>query len=97
LEDPASEESEAPENITLSKTVDRDIESGYEHLTMWKVPTQAEIQKTYTEERRAEQAVSRPIEAVKTADGTILVHWYTTGVLLLALIFGKSLINFNGR
>lgn len=69
------------ENLAQSKTADRDVESGYEHLTMWKVPTQPEIQKTYTEEGRAERAVSTPIEAVKTADGTILVDWYATGTL----------------
>jgi DHA1 family multidrug resistance protein-like MFS transporter len=80
---PASEEGEAKETLAPSKTADRDIESGYEHLTMWKVPTQAEIQRTYTEQGRAERAVSRPIEAVKTADGTILVDWYTTGMLLV--------------
>lgn len=84
---PVAGEGEAQQALSLSKTTDRDIESGYEHLTMWKVPTQAEIQRTYSEQGRAERAVSRPIEAVKTADGTILVDWYTTGILFLTLNF----------
>jgi len=83
---PAAEEGEVRSRLAMSKAVDRDIESGYEHLTMWKVPTQAEIQRTCTEQGRVERAVSRPIEAVKTADGTILVVWYTTGKMKNILV-----------
>ena len=81
----ANEETEPEGALAPTKTAEQDVESGYQHLTMWKVPTQAEIQRTYTEEARAERAVSRPIESSKTADGTILVDWYTTGIYSLSL------------
>lgn len=46
---------------------------------LWKIPTQAEIQRTYSQHGQAERAVSRPIVPVKTSDGTVLVDWWTTG------------------
>lgn len=48
--------------------------------SLWKIPTQAELHQTYSQQGRAERAVSRPIVPAKTSDGTILVDWWTTGI-----------------
>lgn len=36
---------------------------------LWKIPTQADMRRTYTQKSLAERAVSRPIIPVKTSDG----------------------------
>lgn len=48
---------------------------------LWKIPTQADMQRTYTQKSLAERAISRPIVPVKTSDGTVLVDWWTTGTI----------------
>ena len=49
---------------------------------LWKIPTQADIQRTYTQKSLAERGISRPIVPIKTSDGTVLVDWWTTGITL---------------
>lgn len=57
----------------------QDVEKGNQPLGLWKIPTHAEMQRTYSAAGIAERSVSRPIVAMKTASGTVLVDWYTTG------------------
>jgi MFS transporter, DHA1 family, multidrug resistance protein len=71
------------DSLERSETQSEDTESGHQSRGMWKIPTQAELQETYSQAAASERPVSRPIEPAKTSDGTILVDWYTTGAWYL--------------
>ena len=57
----------------------QNVEKRSQTLGLWKIPTHAEIQRTYSAAGIAERSVSRLIVAMKTATGTVLVYWYNTG------------------
>ena len=81
------------DELERSETQTENNEGGYQPIGIWKNFTQTELQKTYSRAAAAERAVSRPIEPSRTADGTILVKWYTTGSLTSSTRSKYILIN----
>jgi DHA1 family multidrug resistance protein-like MFS transporter len=70
-------EGDLEEQASTKDVENQPLEKVYTGVGLWKIPTQAELQQKYS--AGAERTVSRPIQAKKTSDGTILVDWYTTG------------------